>query len=110
MIMRNKINSEFASRRMIVQLNVMEDQAKSKLDLEYANVIVLKTLMMYAMSSADRMLRRHHLQQMARFKFMILLLRLRKQLQRKFYSFSNLFSAPGTLGELKCAQIDQSKC
>ena len=52
-IMRNRISLESASRKTIVLQNVMEDQGKFKLDLEYANVIVLKIWMMFVMNSVE---------------------------------------------------------
>ena len=52
-IMRNRISSESASRKTIVLQNVMEDQGKFKLDLEYANAIVLKIWMMFVMNSVE---------------------------------------------------------
>jgi hypothetical protein len=84
---KSKICMEIVKIRLLVTKNAMVDLVRFKAVWEYVNVIMPKTLMTFAMTNAELKLKKFHLPQMVKYRFMILQQEPRQLLHRK----SNLF-------------------
>lgn len=87
---KNKTYMETVKIRLLAKKNAMVDLERFRVDWEYASAIMLKTLMIFAMTNAEPKLKKFHSQLMVKFRFMILQLELQQPLHRKYNLFFKL--------------------